>query len=56
MPGEFKCTFVIMSWLTSDVKEECDGEHDNEMRLTKSLMKLEKKNKNKIITTRKTRD
>ena len=30
VPGELKCTFVMMSQLTSDVNEECDGDHDNE--------------------------
>ena len=37
VPGELKCTFVMISQLTSDVKEECNGDHDNENEIDKEF-------------------
>ena len=37
VPGKLKCTFVIMSQLTSDDKEEWDGDLDNENEIDKGF-------------------
>ena len=55
VPGELKCTFAMMSQLTSDVKEECDGDHDNENEIAKEVDEA-REEKQKIITTRNTHD